>query len=176
VAELTSVKTQARIAFTLQVLVLHDVLHEGSGGTQLDTFGGMRSAFPRRPCFQPLPPAPSASETFHEPAGRFVNWRWALVWITQILFYGLPWLMWNDRQAVLFDLGSRRFYIFGPLVLYPQDFIYLTALLIISGLCAVPVHCGGRPAVVRLCLPADGLHRDLHVDRAQVRRRPRGSA
>jgi polyferredoxin len=29
------------------------------------------------------------------------------------------------RQAVLFDLGPRRFYIFG-LVLYPQDFIYLT--------------------------------------------------
>lgn len=34
---------------------------------------------------------------------------------------------------VLFDLGARRFYIFG-LVLYPQDFIYLTALLIISAL------------------------------------------
>jgi cytochrome c oxidase accessory protein FixG len=34
---------------------------------------------------------------------------------------------------VLFDLGARRFYIFG-LVLYPQDFIYLTGLLIISAL------------------------------------------
>ena len=63
--------------------------------------------------------------------GRFVNWRWALVWITQIAFYLTPWLLWNDRQAVLFDLGTRRFYI-GPLVLYPQDFIYLTALLIIA--------------------------------------------
>ncbi|MEY4754963.1 MAG: hypothetical protein RJA44_2638 [Pseudomonadota bacterium] len=64
-------------------------------------------------------------------AGLFVKWRWALVWLTQIVFYGLPWLMWNERQAVLFDLGTRRFYIFG-LVLYPQDFIYLTGLLIIS--------------------------------------------
>ena len=63
--------------------------------------------------------------------GRFVNWRWALVWLTQIVFYGLPWLMWNDRQAVLFDLLTRRFYIFG-LVFYPQDFIYLTALLLVS--------------------------------------------
>jgi cytochrome c oxidase accessory protein FixG len=63
--------------------------------------------------------------------GRFVNWRWAVVWLTQIVFYGLPWLMWNDRQALLFDLGTRRFYIFG-LVFYPQDFIYLTALLLIS--------------------------------------------
>ena len=43
----------------------------------------------------------------------------------------MPWLQWNGRQAVLFDLEARRFYIFG-LVLYPQDFIYLTALLIIS--------------------------------------------
>jgi cytochrome c oxidase accessory protein FixG len=34
---------------------------------------------------------------------------------------------------VLFDLASRRFYIFG-LVLYPQDFIYLTGLLVISAL------------------------------------------
>ncbi len=63
--------------------------------------------------------------------GWFAAWRWALVWATQLVFYGLPWLEWNERQAVLFDLAARRFYIFG-LVLYPQDFIYLTALLIIS--------------------------------------------
>ena len=63
--------------------------------------------------------------------GLFATWRWSLVWFTQLLFYGLPWLSWNDRQLVLFDLGARRFYI-GPLVLYPQDFIYLTAILIIS--------------------------------------------
>ena len=66
-------------------------------------------------------------------SGWFMGWRWALVWLTQLVFYGLPWLQWNDRQAVLFDLSSRRFYIFN-LVLYPQDFIYLTALLVISAL------------------------------------------
>jgi len=64
-------------------------------------------------------------------SGWFAGWRWAMVWATQLVFYGLPWLQWNQRQAVLFDLGARRFYIFG-LVLHPQDFIYLTALLIIS--------------------------------------------
>ena len=66
-------------------------------------------------------------------SGVFSNWRWVTVWITQIVFYGLPWLEWNARQAVLFDLEIRRFYIFG-LVLYPQDFIYLTGLLVISAL------------------------------------------
>ncbi len=63
--------------------------------------------------------------------GWFAAWRWVLVWATQLLFYGLPWLPWNGRQAVLFDLGSRRFYIFD-LVFYPQDFIFLAALLVIS--------------------------------------------
>ena len=66
-------------------------------------------------------------------AGLFSQWRWITVWLTQLVFYGLPWLVWNNRQAVLFDLEARRFYIFG-LVLYPQDFIYLTGLLIISAL------------------------------------------
>ncbi len=56
-----------------------------------------------------------------------------MVWLTQLIFYGLPWIEWGQRQAVLFDLGARRFYIFG-LVLYPQDFIYLTGLMVISAL------------------------------------------
>lgn len=66
-------------------------------------------------------------------SGWFSRWRWALVWATQLVFYGLPWLSINDRQAMLFDLVARRFYIFN-LVLYPQDLIYLTGLLVISAL------------------------------------------
>jgi cytochrome c oxidase accessory protein FixG len=66
-----------------------------------------------------------------ETQGRYARLRWFFVWATQLLFYGLPWLEWNGRQAVLFDLGARKFYIFG-VVLWPQDFIYLAALLIIS--------------------------------------------
>ncbi len=65
--------------------------------------------------------------------GVFTRWRWALVLLTQGVFYGLPWWQWGERQMVLFDLGARRFYLFG-LVLYPQDFIYLTGLLIMSAL------------------------------------------
>ena len=66
-------------------------------------------------------------------SGWFSYWRWAMVWATQLVFYGLPWLSMNDRQAMLFDLAARRFYIFS-LVLHPQDLIYLTGLLIISAL------------------------------------------
>ena len=63
--------------------------------------------------------------------GWFAAWRWALVWFTQLLFYGLCWLPWNGRQAVLFDLVERKFYIFG-LILWPQDVFYLAVLLIIA--------------------------------------------
>ena len=65
--------------------------------------------------------------------GWFANWRWVFVWLTQLLFYGLPWLQWSGRQAVLFDLDAQRFYIFG-LLLYPQDLIFLAALLVLSAL------------------------------------------
>src|SRR5947208_2252898 len=43
------------------------------------------------------------------------------------------WLEWNGRQAVLFDIANRKFFILG-LVFWPQDVIYLTVLLIISAL------------------------------------------
>jgi cytochrome c oxidase accessory protein FixG len=65
--------------------------------------------------------------------GWFARWRWALVIATQLLFYGLAWLEWNGRQAVLFDLGARKFYLLG-LVLWPQDVVYLAVLLVLSAL------------------------------------------
>ena len=65
--------------------------------------------------------------------GWFAAWRWGLVWATQLIFYGGAWLTWNDRQAILFDIVHRKFYIFG-LVFWPQDIIYLTLLLIVSAL------------------------------------------
>ena len=66
-------------------------------------------------------------------SGWFATWRWTFVWLTQIVFYGLAWLQWGGRQAVLFDLEAQRFYILG-LVLYPQDLIFLAALLVLSAL------------------------------------------
>jgi cytochrome c oxidase accessory protein FixG len=65
--------------------------------------------------------------------GWFASWRVALVLLTQVVYYGIAWLTWNGRQAVLFDLAARKFYIFG-LVVWPQDFIFLTMLLIIAAL------------------------------------------
>jgi cytochrome c oxidase accessory protein FixG len=66
-------------------------------------------------------------------AGRFARLRVAAGWILLGLFYANAWWQWNGRQAFLFDLPARKFYVLG-LVLWPQDFIFLTGLLIIAAL------------------------------------------
>ena len=66
-------------------------------------------------------------------SGRFARLRSLAVWVLLGTYYLLPWAQWHGRQAILFDLPERKFYIFG-LVLWPQDFIYLTALLVIAAL------------------------------------------
>src|SRR5512144_2692237 len=68
-----------------------------------------------------------------EIAGRFQRLRTWTVWLLLGLYYGLPWLPWGGRQAVLFDLPARKFHIFA-LTLWPQDFYYLTWLLVIAAL------------------------------------------
>jgi len=68
-----------------------------------------------------------------EIGGRFQRLRGIAVWVLLGLFYLLPWIPWEGRQSVLFDLPARKFYVFG-LVFWPQDFFFLTWLLIIAGL------------------------------------------
>ncbi|HRC60891.1 MAG TPA: cytochrome c oxidase accessory protein CcoG [Candidatus Propionivibrio aalborgensis] len=76
--------------------------------------------------------------------GVFNNWRWVMVCFTQALFYGLCWSDWDGRQAVLFHLVERKFYIFG-MVFWPQDAIYLAILLVISAYALFLVTAvGGR--------------------------------
>ena len=56
-----------------------------------------------------------------ETEGFYTNWRWAAVAVTQLVFFGLPWLTWHDQQLV-------------RIAQWPQDFIYLAALLLIAAL------------------------------------------
>ncbi|WP_395376763.1 cytochrome c oxidase accessory protein CcoG [Marinicella sp. W31] len=66
-------------------------------------------------------------------SGRFNNLRVLSVVLLLGLYYGLPWLQWHGRQAVLFDLPARKFHIFA-VTFWPQDFIFLTLLLILAAL------------------------------------------
>ncbi|MDC8012607.1 cytochrome c oxidase accessory protein CcoG [Tahibacter soli] len=65
--------------------------------------------------------------------GRYTRLRVAAVFWLLGMFYAFPWLSWDGRQAVLFDLPARKFYILG-LTFWPQDFFYMTWLLVMAGL------------------------------------------
>ncbi|HTV98128.1 MAG TPA: cytochrome c oxidase accessory protein CcoG [Steroidobacteraceae bacterium] len=68
-----------------------------------------------------------------EVQGLFARLRLLAMFVLLGIFYGLPWLRWGGRQAVLFDLPARKFFLFG-LTLFPQDFYLLTWLLVIAAL------------------------------------------
>ncbi|MEM7209240.1 MAG: cytochrome c oxidase accessory protein CcoG [Pseudomonadota bacterium] len=71
-------------------------------------------------------------------SGIFARFRITGVLVLLGIFYGLPWLPWpmfadQQRQAVLFDLPNRKFYLF-EWVFWPQDFLFLSGLLILCAL------------------------------------------
>ncbi|WP_212629791.1 cytochrome c oxidase accessory protein CcoG [Pseudomonas sp. KB-10] len=75
--------------------------------------------------------------------GRFRNLRLLGAGLLFLLFFGTAWIDWNGRQAVLWDLNNRQFHIFGA-TFWPQDFILLSAILIIAafGLFFITVLAG----------------------------------
>jgi len=76
-----------------------------------------------------------SAEKIHarEVNGTFDRLRDGAVVLLLGIYYFTPWLTWDDRQAVLFDLPARKFYIFG-LTFWPQDFIFMAWLLVIAGI------------------------------------------
>ena len=63
--------------------------------------------------------------------GLFAMWRTIGAVVLLGIYYGVPWLQWGDRQAVLLDLPERKFYIFG-LTFWPQDFFWFAMILVIA--------------------------------------------
>ena len=65
--------------------------------------------------------------------GIFATLRLTGVVVLMGIYYGVPWLNWNNRQAILWDLPNQRFHIFN-LTFWPQDLFYLSAILVIAAL------------------------------------------
>ena len=66
-------------------------------------------------------------------SGRLNRLRVAAVFWLLGMFYVSPWLRWDGRQAVLFDLPARKFHVLG-MTFWPQDFLFLALLLIIAAM------------------------------------------
>lgn len=70
--------------------------------------------------------------------GFYQNIRVVTIWITLTIFFALPWLTWGERQAILFDLKHRYFYLFN-ITFLPQDFFLLSLLIIITALALIVI-------------------------------------
>ena len=72
----------------------------------------------------------TGGETIHAKrmAGRFRKLKWitSLSWL--VFFFG-PYIQYAGRQAILFDIPSRKFYIFDITIL-PQDIWILSLILL----------------------------------------------
>lgn len=66
-----------------------------------------------------------------EITGHFQKLRSWTLWALMFAYFGTAWFNWEGRQAVLFDLPTRQFHIFG-VTFWPQDFMLLAWLLIIA--------------------------------------------
>ncbi|GMQ55043.1 cytochrome c oxidase accessory protein CcoG [Halopseudomonas aestusnigri] len=75
--------------------------------------------------------------------GLYRNLRLLGAGALMLLFFGTAWIDWNGHQAVLWDLDSKQFHIFGA-TFWPQDFILLSAILMIAafGLFFITVVAG----------------------------------
>ncbi|MBP2300656.1 cytochrome c oxidase accessory protein FixG [Azospirillum picis] len=98
-------------------------------------------ARPPSPQAAPEPAAAYASHRKIHPKsvrGRYRHLKTGLGWALLALFALLPWLRWDrgqgvPDQAVLFDLGSQRFYIFA-VELWPQQIYYMTGVMILAAI------------------------------------------
>ena len=109
----------------------------------------MSERIPTVETFEPIHPkkvkATSSDNLIHTRSftGLFRTLRVGGAGLLFLAFFGTVWLNWGGRQAVLWDLAESKFHIFGA-TFWPQDFILLSALLIICafGLFSITVFAG----------------------------------
>ncbi|MCB6179572.1 cytochrome c oxidase accessory protein CcoG [Rhodobacter sp. Har01] len=71
-------------------------------------------------------------------SGTFRTLKWWLLAVMLGIYYVLPWIRWDrgpnlPDQAVLLDLGNRRFFFF-MIEIWPHEFYFVAGLLIMAGL------------------------------------------
>ena len=73
-----------------------------------------------------------------EAHGTFRTVKWIVMAVTLGIYYLVPWIRWDrgpylPDQAVLIDFPARRFYFFF-IEIWPQEFYYITGLLVLAAL------------------------------------------
>ena len=70
--------------------------------------------------------------------GQFRSLKWWLMGLMLGIYYLTPWIRWDrgpnmPDQAVLVDLGNRRFFFF-MVEIWPHEFYFVAGLLIMAGI------------------------------------------
>lgn len=63
--------------------------------------------------------------------GIYQQLRQRMGWVLMVLFMGIPWIPYGDRQAILLDIGQQQFNFFGT-TLWPQDLTLLATVFMIA--------------------------------------------
>ncbi len=66
-------------------------------------------------------------------SGFFQDIRYYTRWFTLVIYFILPWLTWNKKNLILFDVPHRQFHVFWY-TFWPQDFFMLVLLVLIAAL------------------------------------------
>lgn len=75
--------------------------------------------------------SPDGKIYIRETQGKFQRARQYFSGFLFLLFLILPWLEWQDRQAILLSISEQKFYFFN-ITIWPQDFTLLAGGLIFS--------------------------------------------
>lgn len=75
--------------------------------------------------------------------GKYQNIRLVTMYGFLLVFLLMPWLRWGGRQALQFDVGDAKFYLFGA-VFMPQDFYFFAFVFMIAAIALfmVTVYAG----------------------------------
>lgn len=96
-------------------------------------------------------------------AGRYRNFKY-LGWLNWALYVLLPYVRWNGKQAILFDIPGRQFHLFS-ITIYPQDiwmlsFVLIMLALLLAGTTAV----AGRAFCGYLCFQTVWTDWFVHIE------------
>lgn len=117
-----------------------------------------------------IPTAPVVDATKKRVHPRFVKGKYQnirLISMYTILagFLMLPWLRWNGRQALLFDVVEPRFYVFGATFM-PQDFYFFAFIFMIAAMTLFMVTVyAGRVFCGYVCPQTIYVHLYQHVEK-----------
>lgn len=75
--------------------------------------------------------------------GKYTNIRLFTMYAILVMFLVMPWLKYDGRQAILFDVIEPKFYVFGAIFM-PQDFYFFAFVFMIAAimLFMVTVYAG----------------------------------